>query len=291
MINDLTETDRLNIAASLKSAAEALKNVGVKECRREAASLLAFILEKDAVFLIAHPEYLLTERQAVAFDCVIRRRAGREPFQYITGRKEFYGLDFVVSPDVLIPRPETEILVEDAIEILSKLVNPSFCEIGVGSGCISVSILHNVKTARAVGVDISDTALSTAQNNAENHSVSDRIMFRKADVYEALDSIFDLIVSNPPYVPDGDLGSLQIEVGLFEPHQALFGGSDGLDVVRRIIDRAPAFLNPHGTILIEIGFGQSESVKEMFHTTVWERVEFLPDLQGIPRVAKACLRS
>lgn len=277
----------MKIFEAIGSAAIRYRDAGIANERREASSLLAFVLGREDVFIIAHPEYELTENEAAAFEYVVRRRALHEPFHYIVGRKEFYGLEFEVVPGVLIPRPETEILVEAAISILSGSESPVFYEIGVGSGCISVSILHNVNTARAVGVDVSDMALSVTARNADRHGVAGRLTLRKADVFDALDGAFDLIVSNPPYLEDGDLESLQAEVGGFEPHTALFGGRDGLDIVRRIVAGAPEFLKPHGFLLIEIGFGQAGSVKELFDAAVWESVEFLPDLQGIPRIVMA----
>lgn len=281
----------MNIAAAIKMAGERLSNAGIDEHRREASSLLAHVIGRELVFLIAHPEYELTGSEASSFNEAVGRRASREPFQYIVGHKEFYGLDFEVSSGVLIPRPETEILVEDAISIISGSVDPTFFEIGVGSGCISVSILHQAKGAHADGVDISGDALTVAAKNAIRQGVADRLTLRRADVYENLTGSFDLIVSNPPYIPNDDLASLQAEVGQFEPHAALFGGDDGLDVVRRIVRGAPEFLKPRGYLLIEIGFGQAESVKSMFDPTIWEGVEFLHDMQRIPRIAKARSRS
>ena len=277
----------MNIGAAIKMADVRLRTAGIDEPRREASSLLAFAIRKEPVFLIAHPEYELTDTEAAAFEQVIARRAGREPFHYIVGKKEFFGLDLEVARGVLIPRPETEILVEDAISILSEMNEPAFFEVGVGSGCIAVSILHHVRNGRAVGVDISDEALAIAARNANRHGVADRLMLRKTDVYEGLAETFDLIVSNPPYIPDADLARLQAEVGRFEPHAALFGGDDGLDVVRRIVDGAPEFLRNGGYLLIEIGFGQAVSVKDMFDMEHWESVEFVPDMQNIPRIAKA----
>ena len=280
----------MNIFAAIDSAAIRFRDAGIANERREASSLLAFVLGREDVFMIAHPEYELSKSEAAAFENVVKRRALREPFHYIVGRKEFYGLEFEVAPGVLIPRPETEILVEAATSIMSGTESPAFYEIGVGSGCISVSILQNVNTARAVSVDISETALSVTARNADRHGVAGRLTLRKADVFEALFGAFDLIVSNPPYIEDGDLESLQTEVGGFEPHTALFGGRDGLDIIKRIVAEAPEFLKSHGFLLIEIGFGQAGSVKELFAAAVWESVEFLPDLQGISRIVKARMR-
>jgi release factor glutamine methyltransferase len=167
------------------------------------------------------------------FKAVLRRRAPHEPFQYIAGRQEFFGLEFYVTPDVLIPRPETETLVEAAIKEFQHHDKRKFLEVGVGSGCISVSILANLPNAAALGGDVSYKALVVAGNNADSNGVSGRLELQLSDVYDSIDDRdFDLIVSNPPYVANGDMDSLQREVRDFEPKTALSGG-DGLDIVRR----------------------------------------------------------
>lgn len=181
-------------------------------------------------------------------------------------------------------------LVEDAINSLRELPAPRFLEIGVGSGCISVSILHRSPRARAVAVDISEIALAIARENSSSHAVADRLTLQGGDVYEGIDGKFDMIVSNPPYIPDRDLATLQREVGSFEPHSALFGGDDGLDIMRRIIAEAPILLYRGRYVLIEIGFGQAACVKELFSREIWIEVSFIRDLQGIERIAKARLR-
>lgn len=281
----------MNISETLKNATEILKRSGIAEPRREAASLLALALEKDRTFLIAHPEYELTEKESAEFAGTLARRAAHEPLQYIRGRQEFYGLDFLVTPDVLIPRPETELIVEAAIEILKQEENPRFCEIGTGSGCISVSILHEIKAATATGADVSEKALQMTKVNAERNAVSDRLKLIKSDVFENFEERekFDLIVSNPPYVPAEDFTTLQAEVRDFEPRTALTDGGDGLSIIAKIITAAPRFLKPGGYLLMEIGFNQSDKVRGMFVSRVWEPAEFLPDLQGIPRMARARL--
>ena len=276
----------MTISNVLNLGAKLLSKSGVAEPRREASSLLTFVLKKEAVFLIAHPEYELEDDESDRFDETVRRRAMREPFQYIVGHQEFYGLEFEVEPGVLIPRPETEILVEEAIAILSKHKGSRFYEIGVGSGCISVSILHVAKSVNAVGVDISRAALNVTARNAEKHRVADRLTLKKTDVFEEPNGLFDLIVSNPPYIPDGDRESMQAEVVRFEPHTALFGGTDGLSFIRRIVNGAPQYLKPEGFLLIEIGFGQAAKVKDLFDSARWEDVEFLADMQDIPRIVR-----
>ena len=276
----------MDISTVLNKAAQKLQQAGVEEPRREAASLLVYVLQKDTAFLIAHPEYDLAANQKLLFESCVRRRAKREPFQYIVGRQEFYGLEFDVTPDVLIPRPETEILVEEAINILSLLENPRFCEVGVGSGCISVAILANVRSATAVSIDISYAASQVARANATKHKVGGSLTLHRGDVFGNIKGPFDLIVSNPPYIPSGDIKSLQAEVRDFEPSVALDGGEDGLYIIKSIIRESPEFLMPQGFLLLEIGFDQAAKVRELFGHRMWETPEFLPDLQGIPRILK-----
>ncbi len=281
-----------NITETLKNATEILQQSGIAEPRREANSLLIFALKKDQTFLIAHNDYELSGDEQVKFQSFLQRRASREPLQYIRGEQEFYGLDFMLTPDVLIPRPETEIVVENAIEILRELENPRFCEIGVGSGCISISILHEVENASAVGIDVSIKAFEIAKINAEKHRVSGRFDLKLSDVFASLDEEkFDLIVSNPPYIPPQDIENLQPEVREFEPLNALTDGKDGLSIIEKIITDAPKFLKPNGMLLMEIGFGQADEVKEMFDIEIWQNVEMLPDLQRIARTVKARIRN
>ncbi|MBK8302911.1 MAG: peptide chain release factor N(5)-glutamine methyltransferase [Pyrinomonadaceae bacterium] len=286
----------MTILDLLNQSANRLSEAGVADPRREAASLLAFALDKAPAFLIAHPEYELTDDEAARFDGLMARRANREPFQYITEQQEFYGLDFEVTPDVLIPRPETEILVEEAIRELNKLneLNTlrelTVCEIGVGSGCITVSILQNVPAATAIATDISEKAIGVAMRNATSHRIADRLTFIEGDLFAGVTEKFDMIVSNPPYIPDADLTDMQKEVRDFEPHSALFAGADGLDIIRRIVNEAPEHLNRGGLLLIEIGFGQSKVLGDLVDPSIWSKPEFLPDLQSIDRVLKVRLR-
>jgi release factor glutamine methyltransferase len=275
------------ISEHLKNVAQILQSNGIGAPRREAASLLAFALNKNQTFLIAHPEYELSVGEEKRFLSFVERRSRREPFQYITGQQEFYTLDFRVTPDVLIPRPETELIVETAIDILRGVEKARICEVGVGSGCISVSILHELPGVSAIGLDVSGRALEIALQNAERHQVSTRFALKTSDVFAALqDEKFDLIVSNPPYIPSKDIDALQAEVRDFEPLSALTDGGDGLSIIRKIINDSPGFLKQNGFLLMEIGFNQSEEVREMFSPEKWS-VEILPDLQGIARTVKA----
>lgn len=273
----------LNISSAISSATERLYKAGIPDPRREAASLLRYSIDRDAAFLIAHPEYQLTTEESDKFENTVRRREMREPFQLIVGWQEFYGLDFEVAAGVLIPRPETEILVEKAIALLAGIDQSRIFEAGVGTGCIAVSILHSVPNAAATGVDISSKALELAEQNAERHGVSDRLSLRKADLFDGVTGKFDLIVSNPPYVPTGDANSLQPEVIDFDPPEALFAGNDGLDIIRRISAEARQNIKPNGYLLMEFGYGQAERVKELFAGSDWGHFEILEDLQGIPR--------
>lgn len=277
-----------NVAETLRNAAEVLRAGGVAQPRREAASLLAFALGKDKTFLVARPEYELSGAEETLFDEFARRRAAREPFQYITGTQEFYGLEFVVTTDVLIPRPETETIVENAIEILSRRAAPTFCEVGVGSGCISAAILHELKTARAVGLDVSSNALTIARKNADKHGVSARLELMISDVFSRLRrEKFDLIVSNPPYISAEEMKTLQPEVRAFEPATALTDGGDGFSIIEKIVETAPRHLKNNGFLLMEIGFGQAAKAAAMFDAKLWRAIEILPDLQGIARTVKA----
>lgn len=278
----------MKISESLKSAAELLRASQISGAVREAKSLLSFVLNQNQTFLIAHSEYELSFEEEERFRDFVRRRARREPFQYIVGRQEFCGLDFSVTKDVLIPRPETEMLVEAAVEILQANENPKFCEIGIGSGCIAVSILHSVKSASAIGLDISAKALAIARRNAENYQILERLELRISNVFENMqDGKFDLIVANPPYIPRDDIKTLQTEVREYEPLAALTDGGDGLSIIEKIIHDAPKFLKPSGFLLIEIGINQAGAVEAMFSGEVWRGVTISPDFQSIPRMIKA----
>ena len=278
----------MTVAEGLKEGSKVLREHAVAEPERESVLLMSHALKRDSTFIYAHPEYRLNAIESILFKAVVRRRAAHEPFQYIVGHQEFFGINFQVTPDVLIPRPETEILVQAAIDAFRNQDNVRFLEVGVGSGCISVSILENLPDARALGVDASYKALVMAGTNAEKNGVAERLELQISDVYQSVDERdFDLVVSNPPYVSDRDLGSLQREVRDFEPHVALSGGPDGLDIVRRIIAGAPKLLKSKGMLLMEIGWDQSEKVQQILGSAGWKNIEMLPDLQGIPRIVSA----
>lgn len=278
----------MTIDEALKDAAAALEAAGVSDGRLQAASLLAVALKQGRTFLFAHPEHELTPDEIAAFTSLIQRRSLREPYQYIVGRQEFFGLEFEVTPDVLIPRPETEILIEAAVEQLSDIDKPRFCEIGVGSGCISVAILHGLPATTAVAGDVSKAAIIVARRNAIRHNVADRLTLVESDVFTNIpDERFDAIISNPPYVPSRDIESLQPEVRDFEPPSSLSDGGDGLSIIRRLVEEAPSRLEKGGSLFMEIGFDQSSRVEAMLDRDIWSQVDLLPDLQGIPRIVLA----
>jgi len=273
------------IKSALAEAREALEGTGVNGPQGEAGLLLMHLLKCDRAFLIAHSDQQLRGAQLEEYRRLVTRRAAGWPLQYITGRQEFYRLDFEVTPAVLIPRPETELIVEASLPLLQGTAAPVVADIGTGSGCLAISLLQELPRARAVAVDTSPAALSVAQRNAERHKVTTRLRLVKSDLFSAIDSgaRFDVIVSNPPYIPAGDLGSLQREV-LHEPRGALDGGPDGLTIIRRLVTEAPGFLNQGGHLIFEIGLGQASSIRDLVNDDVWELVELRRDLQGIQRI-------
>lgn len=279
-----------SIAQAIVEAAQVLRRAGVPEARREAGSLLAYVIARDRTFLIAHADETLTADEASRFRVVVERRAAGEPLQYIRGEQEFFSLDFEVTPAVLIPRPETELLVEQALELLKETERASICDIGTGSGCIIITLLHELAEARGLALDISPPALQVAARNAARHGVRDRLALVASDCFSALDESrarFSMIVSNPPYIAERALEELQREVREHEPRLALTPGADGLRIIRRIVAGAPGFLDSGGHLLLEIGFDQHEAVTQLFDTAAWQRLDIHKDLQGIPRTVVA----
>lgn len=280
------------IKSTIAHGAETLALHGLNDSRSEATLLLIHVLNCDRTFLIAHPDKNVSPGQLERFGSAISRRAAREPLQYITGYQEFFKLDFEVTPAVLIPRPETESIVEVGLEVLKSEPAPYFADMGTGSGCIAISLLHELPPARAVAVDASAAALTIAARNAGRHQVIDRLQLVESDLFSAVDSAtqFDAIFSNPPYVAAPDLALLQREVK-HEPRTALDGGPDGLAVIRRLLNQAPEFLRPDGYLVFEIGFDQGEAIKQVIDQTRWALVEIREDIQGIPRTVvlrKSC---
>ena len=217
------------------------------------------------------------------FDALVSRRVLREPVAYIVGHREFWGLEFEVTPDVLIPRPETEIIVEEAVAFARANACRRIVDAGTGSGCIAVAVARELSDVQVIATDVSVAALAIASKNAARHGVANRISFVRMDLLDGLDAAADLILSNPPYLRERDAAVLQPEVAKFEPWPALFGGDDGLDVVRRLVQEAPKALAPGGRLVIEFGVDQEHGVRSAAESAGWNVVTLRPDLRGIPR--------
>jgi len=261
---------------------------GLTTARRDAELLLLRVLGRDRAWLFAHPDATLSVEQARRFEEWIECRVLHEPVQYILGETEFYGLTFRVTPDVLIPRPETEHLMEALIERVPRDRPLRICDVGTGSGAIVVAVAHTLPRAELTALDISPGALAVAKENAERHGVTGRIRFVTSDLLAGIrGETFDVVVSNPPYVADSEI--LEAQVRLYEPREALYAGPTGLEVYKRLIPQAREALAPGGWLLLEIGQGQREAAAGLL--SGWDGVEFVADLQGIPRVAIAQRRA
>ncbi len=267
---------------------EAELNIGPhpERGRRDAELLLLFLIGKNRAWLMAHLDDDFAGCTAIRYEGLLRRRRAGEPIQYITGEAEFYGLPLCVTPNVLIPRPETEHLVEKALELAGQFTRPAIVDIGTGSGAIAVAVAHQLHDACVTAIDISESALAVARGNAQRNGVEARIRFLRGDLFAPVaEDRFDIVVSNPPYIPAADRDALSPEVRDHEPALALFAGSDGLDIYRRLIPAAHSVLVPGGYLVLEIGYGQSESVRMLLAGAGFTHIEFAPDLQGISRVA------
>jgi release factor glutamine methyltransferase len=279
------------IAPNLERAAERLRAAGVELPRLDAELLMAWAAGVERAHLIAREVEM--SRDAVArFESALARRERREPIAYITGIREFHSLDFEVSPAVLIPRPETETLVDAAVRFLGERPGARVLDIGTGSGAIAISIAYECPRVRTIATDISADALEIARRNANRHGVADRIEFRRADLFEpqgggAPLGSFDLIVSNPPYIEDAAIASLQPEVRDYEPRAALEGGADGLGYYRRIAADARGHLAPGGALMVEVGAGQAEAVRTMFADAGMRGLDVINDLSAAARVVIA----
>ena len=258
---------------------------GVENPRLDAEVLLSHILRKDRLYLYVNFDQPLEGAELAAFRAAVKKRAARLPVAYITGEKEFMGLDFQVTPAVLIPRPDTEILIEAALKILGSADSPRILDIGTGSGAICISMLVNLPSAEAVTVDISPEAILVAKSNAERHGVSQRLTFCQGDLFNPVKGqVFSAILSNPPYIPEADILTLTPEVRQ-EPNLALAGGKDGLDFYRRIIQEGRNYLAPNGFIAMEVGIGQARQVVELAEKSGYFTVsEIVKDYGGIERV-------
>ena len=283
--------------AITQAAALLATNPHLRETARADATTL---LQIDRPTLLAHPDSLLTAAQQVAYDQATQRRLQNEPIQYILGHTEFYGLRLKVTRAVLIPRPETELLVEAALARIAP--DARILDIGTGSGAIAIALAVHLPQASITAVDLSPEALAVARENARTHRVADRIAFLESDLLNAIAEVeqaershreavqhgtkcFDAIASNPPYVPSTDAETLHPQVRDFEPAQALYAGPDGLEIYRRLIPQAREHLAPNGLLALEIGYGQRDAIAALL--AGWREVEFLLDLQQIPRTVFA----
>jgi len=275
--------------AITNAAAELAANPHLSEhAHRDAELLLLHTLQIPRVTLIAYPDRDLSPDQHALYQIAISRRFQLEPIQYITGEQEFYGLRLHVSPAVLIPRPETEHLVEAVLALLPANQPLKLADIGTGSGAIAIALAVHLPLAQITALDLSTEALAVATSNAREHNVANRIDFFESDLLAAVDNrteTFDALVSNPPYIPESDRATLHPQVREHEPATALFAGETGLDIYRRLVPQALSALKPNGLLALEIGHGQREHLTQLL--AGWNDVSFVNDLQQIPRVALA----
>lgn len=276
--------------------AEWLRNAEVRlaqgphpeRARRDAETLLLHLIERNKAYLIAHSEEQLSAEDAARFSALMERRTTGEPIQYITGEQEFYGFPLYVNRAVLIPRPETEFLVERALALAAPFSAPRIVDVGTGSGAIAVALAAHCAHANLTAIDISADALDVARANAERNHVAARIRFVQGDLLAGIaPSSAEFVVSNPPYVPETDRATLDGEVRDHEPPLALFAGEDGLAIYRQLIPAAHAVLVEGGWLLLEIGYGQAEAIRALLNLAGFGAIEFVRDLQAIERVAVA----
>ena len=273
---------------ALERAREQLARHKIEDAALEAEVFLAHTLKITRTQLLTEPDVELKKRQEDTFKTFIKRRLKGEPNAYITGHREFYGLDFIVDKRVLIPRPETEILVEQTIKHAKKFLNPVIVDVGTGSGAIAISLAKNLPQAEIYAVDISKAALKAAARNCLQHGVKDRVKLAQGDLLAPTPETVDIIVANLPYVLTEEVA--KVNTNGFEPQMALDGGTDGLDVIKKLCVQAKSKLNKSGYLLLEIGMGQSQSISDILQElSPGIKIEFTSDLSGIERVVCATL--
>lgn len=272
---------------SLSRATAVLRAAGVEAPHVDAALLLAHSLGVDRVAILTHPETPLLPDAAARFFELVKRRAGREPLPYLTGRALFLDFSASVNRSVLIPRPETELLVEETaarIEPDPRLI----VDVGTGSGVVAIGLARRYPMARVIAIDISESALQVARQNVRDLGVEERVQLLHGDLLTALDLSYhhrvSVIVSNPPYIPSGDIPTLQPEVARYEPRVALDGGVDGREIIQRLAAQAADWLAPGGLLAFEVGFGQAAAAKALLRKTGYVNVDTAADLSGIERV-------
>ena len=264
----------------------------VPEPRTSAEVLLAHVLAEDRLFLYLNYDRPMEASELAAYRACIKRRLGGEPNQYITGLQEFWSLPLRVSPDVLIPRPETEVLVEAVLEFLDKAdPNVDILDLGTGSGAIAIALARELPAARIVAADLSMAALRLAQENAKLNQVDERISFVRGDMFGAIpggSQKFKVVVTNPPYISHAEILELPREIRDFEPHHALEGGPDGLTAIRHIIAEAPTVLSQAGALFMEMGADQTENVSALVRESQrYENYRIIKDYSGLDRVLVA----
>ncbi|MCX8037817.1 MAG: peptide chain release factor N(5)-glutamine methyltransferase [Candidatus Sumerlaeia bacterium] len=287
---------RASASALLAESSRFLAARGVANARFEAELLLAHVLSVPRAAFYSGREQSLKPQQESVFWKLVKRRGAGEPVAYLTGEKEFYSLPFEINRSVLVPRPETEWVVDAALEVLREKgkssANTTFFDVGTGSGVIAVALLVNLAGCRGWASDVSAPALELARRNAKRHGVDDRLTFLRADLFGDSDAVVDVVVSNPPYVAESERAELSASVLNYEPHEALFGGPDGLDVIRRLIAHAPRHLKSGGTLVFEIGYGKAPAVRQILVADGrWGEIDIRNDLAGIPRVVIARRKS
>ncbi|MGE3317176.1 MAG: peptide chain release factor N(5)-glutamine methyltransferase [Planctomycetaceae bacterium] len=286
----VTKDDQWTVRRIIEWTTGHLKNHGSETPRLDAEILLAHARNCRRIELYTRFDEPLTDPQRAAMRDLVRRRAQSEPVAYLVGHREFFSLDFRVTPDVLVPRPDTETLVLELLDRVRAIENPRLLDIGTGSGCIAVSAAVNLPTARVTAIDISPNALAIARENAETHNVLERMRFLEGDLFGSVPAgeTFHAIASNPPYIRAEELESLQADVRLHEPRLALISGPEGLEVIRRIVDEAPSRLVAGGTLLFEFSPEQAGAVEELLQaSSSYRDIKLVKDLTNRPRVAVA----
>lgn len=260
--------------------AEVLARADIAEAKIDARLLLEHACKTDRNFYYLHMNEEMTDEQQAEYASVVKKRAERIPLQYITGEQEFMGLPFIVNSNVLIPRQDTEILVEEALKFVKS--ETDVLDLCTGSGCIIISILKNVPSATGTASDISKQALAVAKENARRNEVA--VRFEKSDLFENIKNTYDVIVSNPPYIPTDEIENLMPEVRDFEPFDALDGKQDGLFFYKKIIEEAHNYLKSEGVLLLEIGCEQGTAVSELMEKAGYKEIKVVKDLAGLDRV-------
>jgi release factor glutamine methyltransferase len=283
----------VTIGEALAAARRRLKEAGIEDSDLEAEVLLRHALGVDRARLFACLQEPLPDDAQKRFEAYVGRRLKHEPTAYITGRREFFGLELEVTPAVLIPRPETEILVEAAIEVARPRGRirrgAVMADVGTGSGAIAIALATSVPRSDVYAIDMSPEAIAIAERNVERHGVSDRVMVLRGDLLSPLPEFVDVVIANLPYVPSADIQSLAPEVRDHEPRRALDGGPDGLDLIRRLVAEAPRYLRPNGCVCLEFGDGQAEAVVRLSREAFpGMRVQLRKDLAGRERVVVIC---